>query len=79
MNFSHTVNNGLFLYSTVILLVTIAYVVLVHSLEGFGNATRIDYGTGHELKFIAFLFCLMKIQAVPQSDAAAVVLRVCTK
>ena len=52
---------------------------LAHSLEGFGNATRIDYGTGHELKFIAFLFCLMRIQAVPESDAAAVVLRVCTR
>ncbi|THD26386.1 Serine/threonine-protein phosphatase 2A activator [Fasciola hepatica] len=28
--------------------------------ESFGNSTRIDYGTGHELAFIAFLACLFK-------------------
>ena len=26
--------------------------------ESFGNATRLDYGTGHETTFIAFLYCL---------------------
>ncbi|KER19530.1 phosphotyrosyl phosphate activator protein, partial [Opisthorchis viverrini] len=30
-------------------------------IESVGNATRIDYGTGHELAFIAFLFCLFKL------------------
>ncbi|KAL5483732.1 hypothetical protein EMCRGX_G020141 [Ephydatia muelleri] len=44
--------------------------------EGFGNRTRIDYGTGHELKFMAFVCCLMELGAIPQSDAAAVVIRV---
>ncbi|VDP88285.1 unnamed protein product [Echinostoma caproni] len=28
--------------------------------ESFGNSTRIDYGTGHELAFVAFLACLFK-------------------
>lgn len=30
-------------------------------LGGFGSAQRIDYGTGHELSFIAFLGCLWKL------------------
>ncbi|KAF8561475.1 hypothetical protein P879_09317 [Paragonimus westermani] len=30
-------------------------------VESFGNSTRIDYGTGHELAFIAFLVCLSKM------------------
>lgn len=48
-------------------------------IEGFGNYTRIDYGTGHEAKFMAFLCCLMKIGVVPMEDAAAIVLRVSIK
>ena len=48
-------------------------------LEGFGNYTRIDYGTGHEAKFMAFLCCLMKIGAVPVEDGPAIVLKVTTK
>jgi serine/threonine-protein phosphatase 2A activator len=45
-------------------------------LQGFGNATRIDYGTGHEMKFAAFLCCLMKMKVIPQDCAAALVLHV---
>ena len=52
---------------------------MIDMLEGFGNYTRIDYGTGHEAKFMAFLCCLMRIGAVPTEDSAAVVLRVNTK
>lgn len=26
--------------------------------QSFGNVTRLDYGTGHETSFIAFLYCL---------------------
>lgn len=28
--------------------------------EAFGNRTRIDYGTGHELAFVAWMCCLAK-------------------
>ena len=47
--------------------------------EGFGNATRIDYSTGHEMKFVAFLCCLMKMKVIPQECAAAVVIHVITR
>uniref|UniRef100_A0A0A9W6X0 Serine/threonine-protein phosphatase 2A activator n=1 Tax=Lygus hesperus TaxID=30085 RepID=A0A0A9W6X0_LYGHE len=35
----------------------------LHSLfiEAFGNATRIDYGTGHELAFFSWATALMKL------------------
>jgi serine/threonine-protein phosphatase 2A activator len=29
--------------------------------DSFGNAIRIDYGTGHEMAFILLLACLFKI------------------
>ncbi|KAL2198011.1 Phosphotyrosyl phosphate activator protein-domain-containing protein [Corynascus similis CBS 632.67] len=32
-------------------------------MEGFGSAQRLDYGTGHELSFLAFLGCLWKVGA----------------
>jgi hypothetical protein len=32
--------------------------LLPYLLDSFGNATRIDYGTGHETTFVAFLYCL---------------------
>ncbi|XP_044742493.1 serine/threonine-protein phosphatase 2A activator-like [Chrysoperla carnea] len=50
--------------------------LIVYLVEGFGNSTRIDYGTGHELAFLMFLCCLFKIGAFLQSDKEAVVLRV---
>lgn len=37
-------------------------------IESFGNATRIDYGTGHELAFIMFLCALYKVHALTESD-----------
>ena len=52
------------------------YVTTFPLAEGFGNRTRIDYGTGHELKFMAFICCLMELGAIPQTDAAAVVIRI---
>lgn len=32
-------------------------------LGGFGSAQRLDYGTGHELSFLAFVGCLWKLHA----------------
>ena len=55
---------------------TLSHMCTPCTIEGFGNATRIDYGTGHEAKFMAFLCCLMKIGVILKEDAAAVVLRV---
>lgn len=40
----------------------------VYFVESFGNSTRIDYGTGHELAFVMFLCCLFKIGALTQND-----------
>ena len=44
----------------------------------FGNETRIDYGTGHELSFAVFLLCLFKLQLLSPTPAelAATVLAV---
>lgn len=42
-------------------------------LDAFGNATRIDYGSGHELAFVAFLCCLGLLDAYSESDMAPLV------
>jgi serine/threonine-protein phosphatase 2A activator len=41
--------------------------------DSFGNATRIDYGTGHETTFCAFLYCLKKLGLFKDEDHASVV------
>uniref|UniRef100_A0A1B6C8Y1 Serine/threonine-protein phosphatase 2A activator n=1 Tax=Clastoptera arizonana TaxID=38151 RepID=A0A1B6C8Y1_9HEMI len=45
-------------------------------IESFGNSTRIDYGTGHEMSFCMFLCCLFKIGAFLITDQVAVVCKV---
>lgn len=45
--------------------------IVAYLVEGFGNATRIDYGTGHEISFIMFLCCLFKIGFLKMADRAA--------
>ncbi|CAD7079684.1 unnamed protein product [Hermetia illucens] len=49
--------------------------IVVYFTESFGNATRIDYGTGHELSFIMFLCCLFKIEALIENDNVACALK----
>ena len=49
------------------------------SYSSFGNATRIDYGTGHENTFIAFLLCLHELGLVCEDDQKALVMRVFAK
>lgn len=49
--------------------------VKVYLEESFGNATRIDYGTGHEMAFVMFLCCLYKIgNLIPEDNVATVFL-----
>ncbi|PMD52025.1 Phosphotyrosyl phosphatase activator [Hyaloscypha bicolor E] len=48
-------------------------------LQSFGNRTRIDYGSGHELNFMIWLFCLYQLRIITPSDFRPVVLRVFTR
>lgn len=47
--------------------------LLPYWLDSFGNPTRIDYGTGHETTFVAFLYCLAALGLVTEVDNAALV------
>ncbi|KAI4204889.1 MAG: hypothetical protein LQ346_001554 [Caloplaca aetnensis] len=44
--------------------------------NSFGNRTRIDYGSGHELNFIIWLLCLNRLSILPPSNFPALVLLV---
>ncbi|XP_028406612.1 serine/threonine-protein phosphatase 2A activator-like [Dendronephthya gigantea] len=44
--------------------------------DGFGNKTRIDYGSGHEASFTAFLCCLYKLNVLQESDYTATVFHI---
>lgn len=48
----------------------------VYLLGSFGSAQRLDYGTGHELSFLAFLGCLWKLGAFEHGDERAIVMGV---
>jgi serine/threonine-protein phosphatase 2A activator len=41
-----------------------------------GNKVRIDYGTGHETAFIAWLYCFHALKLITPEDYPAIVLRV---
>ncbi|KAK3073634.1 Serine/threonine-protein phosphatase 2A activator 1 [Teratosphaeriaceae sp. CCFEE 6253] len=43
-------------------------------LGSFGSPQRLDYGTGHELSFIAFLGCLKKLGAFADDETRAIVM-----
>lgn len=45
-------------------------------LGSFGSAQRLDYGTGHELSFLAFLGCLWKLGAFPDKSERSIVIGV---
>lgn len=47
--------------------------------ESWGNRTRIDYGSGHELNFISFLACLRQLGIIDQDDYPGIILKVFTK
>ncbi|KAJ2957458.1 hypothetical protein NQZ79_g6858 [Umbelopsis isabellina] len=53
--------------------------VSTYLIESFGSRRRIDYGTGHEANFIAFLLCLEKLAVLTAADLRATVLRIFVK
>lgn len=52
--------------------------LLVYLTEAFGSVQRIDYGTGHELNFVAWLTVLKKMGVVGEEDLVPLVLDVFT-
>ena len=50
--------------------------LIPYLLDSFGNKTRIDYGTGHEMAFVMLLCALFKIGVLTESDKVAVGLKV---
>ncbi|KAL0749483.1 hypothetical protein Bca101_031486 [Brassica carinata] len=53
--------------------------IVPYLFDSFGNASRIDYGTGHETNFAAWLYCLAKMGIIKEEDYHAVVARVFVK
>ncbi|XP_057526748.1 uncharacterized protein LOC130805926 [Amaranthus tricolor] len=53
--------------------------ILPYFLDSFGNSSRIDYGTGHETNFAAWLYCLARLGLIKEEDYQAVVSRVFVK
>lgn len=50
--------------------------IFLYFADSFGNATRIDYGTGHETNFAAWLLCLARLGLLNPDDYQAIVSRV---
>ncbi|KAE9593137.1 putative peptidylprolyl isomerase [Lupinus albus] len=53
--------------------------IAAYFTDSFGNASRIDYGTGHETNFAAWLYCLARLEEIVEQDYTAVVSRVFVK
>lgn len=47
--------------------------------KGFGNETRIDYGSGHELSFAAWLGGIALLGGFDPSDYQAIALKIFVK
>ncbi|PWW78218.1 Phosphotyrosyl phosphatase activator [Tuber magnatum] len=47
--------------------------------EAFGNRTRIDYGSGHELNYLIYLLCLHQLSLLEPSTYAPLVLHLFTR
>ncbi|TVY58791.1 Serine/threonine-protein phosphatase 2A activator, partial [Lachnellula suecica] len=53
--------------------------VSTYFLQAFGNRTRIDYGSGHELNFMVWLLCLYQLGVITPADFRPLVLKVFTR
>jgi serine/threonine-protein phosphatase 2A activator len=53
--------------------------VSTYFLQAFGNRTRIDYGSGHELNFMIWLLCLYQLRIITPTDFHPLVLKVFTR
>ncbi|KAL7069473.1 phosphotyrosyl phosphate activator protein [Cryptosporidium serpentis] len=52
----------------------LVFEVSIYITESFGNRIRVDYGTGHELNFILFLYSLVKLKIIQTDDYSDLVL-----
>ncbi|OWM81000.1 serine/threonine-protein phosphatase 2A activator [Punica granatum] len=50
--------------------------IVPYFTDSFGNSSRIDFGTGHETNFAAWLYCLARMGIIKEEDYQAVVARV---
>ncbi|KAL9359335.1 hypothetical protein Peur_047458 [Populus x canadensis] len=50
--------------------------IVPYFTDSFGNSSRIDYGTGHETNFAAWLYCLARMGVIEEADYQALVSRV---
>ncbi|KAJ1605878.1 phosphotyrosyl phosphatase activator protein-related [Cryptosporidium canis] len=48
--------------------------VKCYFIESFGNRSRVDYGTGHELNFILFLMCIYRLGVFQTRDFPDIIL-----
>lgn len=48
--------------------------ISTYLVNSFGNGTRIDYGSGHELNFMIYLLCLNRLSLLPPSTFPSLVL-----
>ena len=48
-------------------------------LGSFGDYTRIDYGTGHELTFICFILILVELRIFRRNDYNSIILKIFNK
>jgi hypothetical protein len=49
--------------------------VAAYLFGSFGSTVRLDYGTGHETSFVAFLYCLKKLEVLSEDDLPALGLK----
>ncbi|KAK3341183.1 rotamase PTPA-2 [Lasiosphaeria hispida] len=55
---------------------TVVAEVSTYLNQSFGNRSRIDYGSGHELNFIMWLLCLYQLSIIQCDDFPSLVLRI---